>query len=130
MVTTVTAPDLTARQRAVAQLLTNTGYHARNVTTVISDKPLPDCPQCVYEPQPANCELFHDCGSVLSCRACLISAAAVAVEQSEYGEFSMEITERLASVENTDYGTDYDEFWPYCRIDLDALSEDGRYGDR
>lgn len=131
--TTVAAPDLAARQRAVAQLLSNTGYHARRVNTVISDKPLSDCEWCVYEPRPANCELFHDQGSVLSCRGCLLSAAAKAAEDSERGEFPrLEITERPGRDHIAEVGLDhgYGAYimpdggeWVRYFVDLDALSD-------
>jgi hypothetical protein len=131
--TTIATPDLAARQRAVAQLLSNTGYHARRVSTVISDKPLPACEWCVYEPQPANCELIHDQGSVLSCRGCLLTAASGAAEDSGRGEFSMEITERAARREyiaevGLDHG--YGAYvmpdggeWARYYVDLDALGD-------
>jgi hypothetical protein len=121
--TTLVAPDLAARQRAVAQLLSNTGYYARRVNTVISDKPLPNCEWCVYESQPANCELIHDQGSVLSCRGCLLTAASVAAEDSERGEFSMEITERTTNAEASRREPEHYWKWSHYFVDLDALSD-------
>ena len=133
--TAVQAIDLRTRQRALADLLTNTGYYAQRVTTIISDEPLPECEFCAYRPaSEANCELFHDQGSVLSCRCCLIDAAARAIEVSEHGEFWIEITERpsrgyLVEPKLTDlYGAfvrrdDGDWSRYYCAIDLDAVSD-------
>jgi hypothetical protein len=132
---TTTAPDLATRQRAIAQMLTNTGYDLRNVHTIISDKPLPDCEWCADDGFhcPANCEIFHDTGSVLSCRHCLITAASVAAENSRYGEFSLEITEQPAKKYVAEAGLEqtYGAYvlrdggeWGRCYIDLDDVSDD------
>lgn len=129
--TTVAAPNLAARQLAIAKLLTNTGYHARRVNTVISDALLPDCEWCSGTPTPANYELFHDQGSVLSCQHCLITAASVAAENSMYGEFSLEITERRGRQYVAEAGLKhgYGAYilrdsgeWSRYYLDLDTLS--------
>lgn len=126
---TTTLPDLATRQRAMAQLLTGSGYDLRNVRTIISDAPLPDCGWCPSKPpREANCEIFHDTGTVFSCRCCLLTAGSVAAENAENAEFEIEITERSDNKDDTDMEYDtsalrhMDEWVHYC--DLDALSDD------
>jgi hypothetical protein len=134
-VTTTTGMDLGNRERIVALLLSCTGYHARNVHTVISDEPLPDCEWCITNEFacPADHELFHDQGSVPSCQHCLITAASVAAENSRYGEFSLEITERPAKEYTVEAGLEnaYGAYvqrnggeWSRYYVDLDDLSSD------
>jgi hypothetical protein len=126
-------PGLAAREHAVALLLTGNGYGLRNIRTIISDAPLPDCEWCPSNPpHEANCEIFHDTGTVLSCRSCLLTAGSVAAENAENAEFTMEITERPARKYVAEVGLahvygayalrDGDE-WARYYVDLDELNE-------
>lgn len=90
-------PDLQARMRGLARILTDARFSVHKIDTVISDEPLPDCPRCLNdrgERREAPLELFHDQGSIHTCWNCLIPTAADAAFESRDGWFHVEITQR------------------------------------
>lgn len=92
-------PDLTARARELARILTDAGYGVNKVDIVISDTPVPACEWCLDDraegdEREALTEIRHDQGSVFCCADCRFKAATEAARKSHNGWFHVEITQR------------------------------------
>lgn len=86
-------PSFAIKARVLAALLSDAGYYPTGVHTIRSHTPAPRCVWCADDGHhhPATISLYHDCGVVHTCPTCLITAAAIAADESTDGSFFIEI---------------------------------------